>query len=427
MVLEAHRETMQGCVRCSYCKFITLGHIKSWRFSNGCPSIAFNGFQTYSAGGRLAAALSLLEGRSDYTDKLKEIVYQCHMCGMCDVACKACRYDMEVMDALREVRFQMVADGQTLPEHAALIENLRNEGHMAIGPSTDSSLESARFVESGVKDLSRDRGPVVFHFGCQARRDEQSAKVAGATIKVLMSAGIDVGIMGASERCCGGTAYDLGYKEEFEACAEANMRAWAEAGVKTVVTSCAHCYHSFKRLYAARGGEEFQVLHGVELIGQLVKEGKLKLRKSVPLTVTYHDPCHLGRLGENYVPWQGTKTKVFGTITKHVPPKPRYNGAWGVYEAPRDLLRAIPGARLIEMERIRENAWCCGGGSGVGEAYPAFSAWTATERIEEAEATGADILTSACLRCEAGLTAASMERGQRIEVVDIVELVDQAL
>jgi Fe-S oxidoreductase len=145
MALNDYRGTMQGCVRCSYCKFVTLAHIKSWRFSNGCPSIAYNGFHTYSGGGRLSAALSLLEGKSSYTEKFKELVYQCNLCGLCDVTCKACRYDMDVLDTLRELRFKMVEDGQVLPEHTSLIDNLRKEGNMVMASEVQSfSTPAAR-------------------------------------------------------------------------------------------------------------------------------------------------------------------------------------------------------------------------------------------------------------------------------------------
>ncbi len=118
------------------------------------------------------------------------------------------------------------------------------------------------------------------------------------------------------------------------------------------------------------------------------------------MTVTYHDPCHLGRQGEDYVPWSGTEKKIFGQAVVRDPPKPRYTGAFGVYEPPRDVLKAIPGLKLVEMERNREAAWCCGAGGGAREAYPEFSVATANERIEEALTTGADAIVSARPWCE---------------------------
>ena len=196
--------------------------------------------------------------------------------------------------------------------------------------------------------------------------------------------------MGKDESCCGDRCYDMGYRKESADCAKQNMDAWKTAGVKTIVTSCADCYHAFKRLYPTLGSQ-FEVLHTVEYLDRLIKEGKIKFTKKVPLKVTYHDPCHLGRQGEPYVPWEGKEKKINNQIVVYEPRKPRYNGAWGIYDPPRNVLKSIPGLELVEMERIREYAWCCGAGGGVKEAYPEFSNWTATERIEEAKSTGAEL------------------------------------
>ena len=151
------------------------------------------------------------------------------------------------------------------------------------------------------------------------------------------------------------------------------------------------------------------------------------MTKKVPLQVTYHDPCHLGRRGEPYVPWNGKEKKIWKQIVIYEPRKPRYNGAYGIYDAPRNVLKSIPGVELVEMERIREYAWCCGAGGGVNEAYPDFSSWVAKERIEEAKATGAEALVTACSGCEQNFLDATSKSGQKIEVLDIIELVQKAI
>jgi Fe-S oxidoreductase len=202
--------------------------------------------------------------------------------------------------------------------------------------------------------------------------------------------------------------------------------SWSKAGVRTVVTPCADCYHTFKRLYP-QGGADFQVLHVVEVVDRLLKEGRLALTREVPLKVTYHDPCHLGRQGEPYVPWNGREKKIFGQAVVYDPPRPRYIGANGVYEPPRDILRAIPGVELVEMERVREAAWCCGAGGGVKEAYPDFNAWTASERIAEARSSGAEALVSACPWCESNFAEAAAAEGGSLQVFDVMELVHRAL
>jgi len=424
MALEDYMANVKRCCRCSYCKWIPLAQVKSWRFAKGCPSIAYKNFHSYSAGGRMAVILSLLEGRSSYTDGLLDVAYQCQMDGSCDIACKVCRYHMEPLEVMRELRFRLVEEGQLLPQHMPVIDNLRKEDNMMMKPRA----ERGRWSEGlEIKDLTTESAEVVFHGGCQFGFDEELGKVARTAVTLLKNAGVDIGIIkGQDENCCGGRAYDMGYRGEFIKYAENNIEAWTRAGVKTVVTSCSDCYYTFKRLYPD-AGSHFEVLHTVEFIDRLIKQGGIKFTNTIPMTVTYHDPCHLGRLGEPYVPWEGKEKKILGQVIIYEPPKPRNNGINGVYEAPREVLRSIPGLELVEMERNREYAWCCGAGGGVKEAYPDFSSWTAGERLEEAKATGAEAMVSACPWCERNFMDAVSGNGGKMKVFDIMELVQQAM
>ncbi len=424
MALKDYLATTKRCSRCSYCKWIPLAQIKSWRFAKGCPSIAYKNFHSYSASGRSAIVLSLLEGRSSYTDGLLDIVYLCQMDGACDVACKVCRYHMEPLELMRELRVTLVEEGQLLPQHIPIIDNLRKEDNMMMKPKSERGKWSEGL---DIKDLTTESAEVVFHGGCQVGFDEELGKIARIAVTLLKNAGVDIGIIkGKDENCCGGRAYDMGYRGEFIKYAENNIEAWSKAGVKTVVTSCSDCCFTFKRLYPDIGSK-FEVLHTVEFIDRLIKKGSIKFTKTIPMTVTYHDPCHLGRLGEPYIPWQGTEEKILGQIIIYEPRKPRNNGANGIYEPPREVLKSIPGLKLVEMERIREYAWCCGAGGGVRESYPDFSSWTARERIEEAKSTGAEALVSACPWCERNFIDAVNENGDKMKVYDIIELVQQAI
>jgi Fe-S oxidoreductase len=305
----------------------------------------------------------------------------------------------------------------------AVIEHLRQQDNMMMEPRTGRG-DWAKGLD--VKHVSSEPAEVLFHAGCRFSYDKQLRETARTAVTLLKNAGVDIGIMGKDEPCCGGRAYDMGYRDEFIKSAENTIKAWKAAGVKTVVTSCADCYHAFSRLYPPLGAN-FEILHTAQYLDRLIKEGKIKFTKTLPVRVTYHDPCHLGRLGEPYVPWQGTDKKVKGQIVVYEPRKPRYNGAWGVYDAPRDVLQSIPGLELVEMERNREYAWCCGSGGGVKEAYPDFSRWTATERIEEAKATGAEVLVSACSWCERNFIDTVKATGDKMKVYDIVDLVKQAI
>lgn len=448
MALADYRADAMRCTRCSYCKWIPLDLVKSWRFAKGCPSVEYGGFHSYSGGGRLVTYLSLLDRRSEVTDRVVDIAFKCQLCGNCDVTCKVCRYNMEPLLALHEFRFWLVEQGLVPARYVEIIEGYRRRGTMVGGWGGDRGRWAR---ELKVKDLSTDTGEVLFYPGCRFSFDGGLGAVVRTSVEILQQAGLDVGILSAGG-CCGGRVYHMGYRDDFTAAAETSLAAWEAAGVKTVVTPCADCYHTFKRLYAEEGSA-VEVVHMVEMVDRLVKEGSLTFTTEVPLTVTYHDPCHLGRQGEPHVPWEGVEKKIFGQAVVYDPPRPRYNGAQGNYDTPRDVLRAIPGVELVEMERCREAAWCCGAGGGVREAYPEFSAWTASERLEEARATGAAAILTACPWCERNFLDAQREPrgaaqwppgdgalsgagprrrpaatgGTPLQVLDVMDLVRQAL
>ena len=218
----------------------------------------------------------------------------------------------------------------------------------------------------------------------------------------------------------------MGYKEDFLKQAQRNSELFKKSGVRTVVTGCSDGYHAFKVLYDKfdlKG--ELEVLHTVEYFDRLIKEGKLKPRKKVPIKVTYHDPCHLGRLGEPYIHWAGEP--IPGHQRRFNPPKEFRRGTYGIYEPPRDVLKSIPGLKLVEMDRIKEYAWCCGAGGGVSESNPEFARWTAMERIAEAESTGAEAIVTACPWCLKSFNDAVKASGSGLKVYDVVELLEKSV
>jgi len=423
MPLEDFAAEMDRCSQCSYCKWIPFDQMKSWRFAKNCPSIAYHNFNSHSARGRYAVARSLIKGLSSYTDTVRDIVFTCMTCGSCDVSCKVCRYNLEPLEMVRELKFRLVEDGQGLETHRDIMDSLDREHNTMHQPLAERRTWADRL---DVPRLFSEKAEVLFHAGCRFSYDKELQPSARAAVELLRNAGVDVGILGEREMCCGGRVYSMGYRDEFARLARANMRAWAMAGVETVVTSCADGYHAFKRLYP-RLGSKVQVFHTVEFLARLIKEKKLTFRSEIPITVTYHDPCHLGRQGEPYIPWDGVEKKIKNQIVVYEPEKPRYNGAWGVYDPPRGILRSIPGLELVEMERIREYSWCCGAGGGVREAFPEYSSWTAGERIAEARSTGAEALVTACPWCERNFRDAASSLGDTMPVYDIVELVQKAV
>ena len=397
------RKTVWQCSRCSTCRWIDSWEVKNARFARICPSSGKYLFDTYSAQGRMDVALALIDGALSYEDssQIVDIMYKCTMCGGCDAACKRVQ-DMEVLRVMQEIRARLVSDGQLLPAHIATIDGLRREDNMLMQPKANRG----KWAEGlGVKNITEESAEVLYHAGCRFSYDEDLWKIARAGVTILKNAGVDIGIMGSEEACCGGPAYNLGYQGEFTKYATHNMELWNTMKIKTIVTPCSDCYQAFKVLYP-EADRKVEVLHLVEYLDRLIKAGKIKLTKKVPLLVTYHDPCHLGRMSKPYVPGDPLD---------------------GVYQPPRDILMSIPGVELVEMYRIKENAWCCGAGGGVKSAYPDFSSWTAGERIEEAKATGAEALVTACPWCERNFIDAIKERGDTIKIYDVVELVQQAI
>lgn len=424
MALKDFEFDMEGCSRCSYCKFIPHVVTKRKETSTVCPSIARYNFHGYSGGGKLIAGLALLRNRIDYSDKFLDMIYQCQMCGACDVSCKNAR-DMEPYEALIELRAKCISDGQLMPDHMVVIDGLKKEDNMML----EKKSERGNWAEGlGIKDLTKDKAEVLFHTGCRYSFDKELWPVARTAINLLAKAGVDIGIMGKEETCCGGRAYQIGYQGELTKYAEHNTQNWKTTGVKAVVTSCADCYQSFKVLYDKIGHKpEIEVMHVTQYLDRLIRNGRIKLTQKVPMTVTYHDPCHLGRLSEPWIHWSGTRKYEMGGLFIWDPPREFRRGSNGIYDPPRNILKGIPGLRLVEMDRIKEYAWCCGAGGGVQQAYPEFSVWTAAERIKEAEATGAEALITSCPWCTRNFKDTIKSNGDRIKIYDIIELVEQAV
>jgi len=334
--------------------------------------------------------------------------------------------NVEVMEVLRELRIKLVEDGQSDFAHMEVIEGLKKEDNTFGKPKA----ERAKWAEGlAIKDALAEKAEVYLHVGCHFAYDEELWPVIRGAVSILQEAGVDLGVAKQEEVCCGGRAYEIGYKAEFENYAESMVGRVKESGAKILLTCCSDGYGTFKQLYPKMGKnfEGVEVLHITEYIERLIKDGRIRFTQEVPLKVTYHDPCHLGRLGESYTPWNGAHKRVMNNMIITDPEKDVLFGVRGVYDPPRNILQSIPGLEFEEMERIREYAYCCGAGGGAKEAYPDFALMAAQERLEEAKSTGADALVTACPWCERNFKDAVQETGEKIEVYDIVEIVLKAM
>lgn len=420
MGLEKYRWDLVNCERCSMCKWLHPWSVKSKDRASICPSMQKYKYDAYSAQGRFDLARALLEGEIELTPRAVEVIYACTLCGGCDVTCKFTR-DMEPLEILHELRNYVVAQGKgPLPGHMPAVESIQKNNNPWLQPAGRRGHWARRLK---VKDLNREKAEVLYFAGCTYAYNANLQKVVQSTLRIMQQAGVDVGILGNNEGCCASPVLKVGMAELFNEIAQQNIRCFNDLGVATVITSCAGCYGILQSHYSAIGAMKFEVKHSVEYFHQLIRQGRLSFSQKVPLKVTWHDPCHLGRGGEKQDLWEGTRVQ-WGVSD---PPRQRNYGANGIYDAPRSILQAIPGIEVLEMERTREFAWCCGAGGGVKSAFPDFAREAASQRIDEAGATGAEALVTSCPWCESNLSEANFAAGDQLKVMSLVELLEKAL
>jgi Fe-S oxidoreductase len=387
-VLDVVKDWSIRCAQCGDCQ------VSANIFLPSCPPGARFKFSSYFATGKLMIGRGLKEGVLTLEDDdVIERLYMCTACRACDENCGNLPKG-HIVDVIEGLRQMAVSAGCTLPAHEVMVESLKKNDNVLDKPKEERGAWAQGL---DLKNIAAEKADVVYRAGCLLSYDPEIQGAALDAIGLLQRAGVDVGIEGKEEACCGGRAYEIGQMGEFTKYAEHNIEAYNTAGVSKVVVSCADGLRHLKLLYPQVDSKmNFEVWHIVEYLDRLIKEDKIKFTKRVPMKVTYHDPCHLGRYA-------------------------------GIYDPPRDILRSIPGLELIEMERSREHSWCCGAGAGVKQAYPDFSLWTAEERIKEAKETGAAALVTACPWCEKNFKEAIKEFGEKLEVYDIAEIVARAV
>jgi len=391
MALDEVKEWLYGCSHCGTCKDVLN------IFSPACPAGERYQLESYFPSGKMLIARGVVNGVLKLDDDdIRERIYACTGCLSCEQQCGVYHHQ-HIFEIVQALRTEAVTQGCLNPAYMVMVDSLKKDDNVFGKPKAERS-EWAKGMK--IKDAGKEKSEVVYHAGCMLSFYPELWEVPRSAIKLLKAGGADIGIMGKEESCCGGHAYEIGYMGEFTKYAEHFIETFNSLGVSRVVTSCSDGYSTFKKLYPNANIEmKFEVRHMVEYLDELIKDKKLKFTKKVPMKVTYHDPCHLGRhLGDN-----------------------------GVYEAPRDVLKSIPGIKLVEMERHRENAWCCGAGAGVSQANAELALWTANERLKEARATGATALVTACPWCEKNFKDAIKEYGEKIEIYDIAEIASKAL
>ncbi len=327
------------------------------------------------------------------TDIESDDIWRCTTCGICPQKCPRDVRQIESGISLRRIASEYGVFPTSVNPIRAVSASLTGQGN----PLNEKRQDRGAWAQGlGVQTFTEDM-EVLYFVGCYLSFDPRMQKVAKATATILKKAGIEFGILADKESCCGESIRKAGDEELFKRLARDNIKAFIDHGVKKVVVSSPHCFHTFKNEYP-EFMVNFEVIHISQLILELLDQGRLELTGQYPKRVTYHDPCYLGRHND-------------------------------VYEAPRDVLTRISGLELVEMTDTREESLCCGGGGGriwmethKGERFSDL-------RLEQAVDSKAQVLATACPYCITHFEESrlALEDRDAMEIKDIAEIVEEAL
>jgi Fe-S oxidoreductase len=327
------------------------------------------------------------------TDIESEEMWRCTTCGRCPQRCPRDVKQIESGVALRRIATEYGVFPASVKPIRTISGSLVGEGN----PLNEERAKRADWAE-GLSVKPFTEGMEILYFpDCYCSYDPRLKKVARATAKILNSAGVDFGILGTKESCCGESIRKAGDENVFKRLAKENIKNFIDHGVKKILVSSPHCYHTFKNEYP-EFMVNFEVVHITQYLLKLIHEGRLKLTKDYVKKVTWHDPCYLGR----------------------------HNG---IYDEPRELLKKIPGIELNEMAESRVDSFCCGGGGGriwmetpKGERFSDL-------RLEQAIGAGAEALVTSCPYCITNFEDSRLNRdnSEAIEIKDITEILQEVI
>ena len=364
-------DAFKSCFQCGLCDTV-------------CP---WNRFRTFSMRKLVRQATFGL------TDIESEDLWLCTTCGRCPQQCPRDVKQIESGVALRRIATEYGVFPTSVKPIRAIRGSLMGEGN----PLNEERKSRADWAK-GLSVKPFTEGMEILYFpGCYPSYDPRLKKVARATANILNKAGVDFGILGEKENCCGESIRKTGDEEAYLRLARENIKAFIDNGVKKILVSSPHCYHTFKNEYP-EFMVHFEIIHTSQYLFELINDGKLELKNEYRKKVTYHDPCYLGR----------------------------HNG---IYDEPREVLKKIPGLELNEMIESREDSLCCGGGGGriwmetqKGERFSDL-------RIEQAIEVGAEELVTCCPYCITMFEDSRLTMGadDKIEIKDLTEIIQEAI
>jgi Fe-S oxidoreductase len=322
----------------------------------------------------------------------EDVIWACTSCRACEIACPVF---IEHTDKIYDIRRNLVMMESRFPAEAqSVFKNMETNAT----PWAFSASDRANWAEGlSIKTMAEDsQVDVLLWVGCAGSYDDRNKKVLRSFANLLKKAQVKFAILGTEEQCTGDPARRIGNEYLYQTLAKANIETLNRYNVKKIVTACPHCFNTIKNEYKDFGGQ-YEVLHHSQFIAGLISQGKLKPTKSIDETVTFHDSCYLGR-------WNN------------------------VYEQPRDILKSIPSARLVEMKSNHDSSMCCGAGGGRMWMEEKIGKRVNVARTEQALDTKAGIVAASCPFCMTMITdgVKTKEMQDKVRVMDIAELVDQA-
>jgi Fe-S oxidoreductase len=329
-----------------------------------------------------------------------DVLWSCTTCGAC---VEQCPVDIEHVDTIVDMRrYQVLMESRFPSEAGTMLRNVENSGDpWGLGAGQRLAwTEGLGFEVPVVSDRIPDDVEYLYWVGCAGALEDRARKTVQATARLLHRAGVSFAVLGPRESCTGDPARRLGNEYLYQMQAQQNIETLSAAGVRKVIASCPHCFNTLAREYPDLGGS-YQVIHHSELLQRLVDQGRLAPSTPLELTVTYHDPCYLGRHNK-------------------------------IYDAPRKVLDAVPGVKAVEMHRCRERGFCCGAGGARMWMEERIGKRVNVERTDEALSTGADVIGTACPYCTVMLDDAVKQRqsegqAEGVRVLDVAQVLEESI
>ena len=354
-----------------------------------CPTYIVKKNEAYSPRGRNAITRFAIEKTLELNEDTEKAIFTCLGCGACTVVCLS---SVKTKDLIFQNRECQVDRGFYPKVAERLVKTLAEARNISDDDQEDRSEWQELMKNLPEEALEKEHADILFFVGCVASFFPMVQKIPANMARILQEAHVDFTILGGEEWCCGFPLVGAGMPEKLDELKEHNLQKVKDVGAKTIVFTCPSCLHTWKHLY----NTDVKLVHASQMIAELIESGKVTLKNPIDATVTYHDPCDLGR-------------------------------NTGIYEEPRAVLKSIPGLRFVDLPMNRKFSICCGGGGNVEMTEPDLSAQVAQMKLDSIKAVGADMVVTGCQQCVRTMATRARRQKMDLEVKDLTELVVEAM